>query len=48
MTAQELKAIQELLLAARVVWVRLGDCTDAQVNRLGTAIKAVQEIVKDS
>lgn len=50
MTPTEQAVLERLLAAARVLWVRLGDATDADVNQLGAAMiaaKALLEVQKN-
>jgi hypothetical protein len=38
--------LARLVAAARVLWVRLGDASDADVNRLGAAMIAAQALLE--
>ena len=46
MTPAELAVLANLLAAARVLWVRLGDATDADVNNLGAAMIAAKALLE--
>ena len=38
--------LAHLIIAARVLWMRLGDATDADVNRLGAAMIAAKTLLE--
>ena len=46
MTPTEQLVVASLIAAARVLWVRLGDATDADVNQLGASITAATDLLK--
>jgi hypothetical protein len=46
MTLAEQLVVASLVAAARVLWVRLGDATDADVNRLGIAMTAAKDLLE--
>jgi len=46
MTLAEQVVLASLVAASRVLWVRLGNATDADVNRLGAAMIAAKDLLE--